>query len=116
MGYNGNHRRPYNVWKPSTHKRGLNLLFPRARKPKYNLFGQNKAAQAIFRAQAYKLPPSGNNAPTGKGKVQKGDDTLSCLVCLLIAVALLALIGWIFGWIWSIAIPLMLILFTLIPK
>lgn len=115
MGYNGNNRKPYNIWRTSTHKRGLNLLIPKARKPKYSLFKRNKAVQATFSAQRYNLSTDNEKTPTIEEKRQNSDKW-GCVLCSVLTIAVLLLIGWAFGWIWCIAIPTMLIIFMLIQN
>lgn len=105
MGYNGNHRKPYNVWKPSLYSRGLRMSFPKPRKPRNNIFKRcNKTTRATFPRYTYKLPYETKQINTGKVQPPKGSyfdkicEYIAITFAFLLCIGIVALLIWMFGW------------------
>lgn len=105
MGYNGNHRKPYNVWKPSLYKRGARMLFPKPRKPRCNIFKQySKTTRATFPRYTYKLPSGTKQFHTGKVQPPKEStfdkicEYIAITFAFLLGIGIAALVVWFFGW------------------
>lgn len=104
MGYNGNHRKPYNVWKPSLQRRGMRMLGLNARKPrKYKYTPKNTSRnirQSLYvTSYRYDMPhcdeKCGENKESTWEKIYKW---FLVVMAVLTIIAVISLIVWLFGW------------------
>lgn len=124
MGYNGNNRKPYNVWKPSLFKRGLRMMVPKPRKSRKYSGRQTKATRFYSTSTEYdytnqKIMPASEDCELSEEQIDQIKEAnknadIGCLIAFVVMIALLGFIAFLFGWEWAIIIPTIFIVFLVI--